>query len=158
MSIACAESRDHVILECLYRSLGRVDAMVVWLNKLNVDVAVVEISLDGFGGDIVDNIEYWFESALGEVLNVVLKGGDCCHVLSILHWCCEDGIGGPIVEDENGGHAVHGPDGEFSSEINVDRAIFVVDAARIAEKLVTGFFCLGWIHVTCCFNLVKSCL
>lgn len=118
-----------MIFESLYRSLGRVDAMVVRLDKLNVDVAVVEVSLDGLGGDIVDNVEYGFETALGEVANVFLKCGDCRFVFTVLHRCREDGIGGPIVKDEDGSHAIHGPDGKLSSKVNVDRSIFVVDAA-----------------------------
>jgi hypothetical protein len=101
---------------------------------LNLNVVLFEIRLDGFGGDIVNNVEDGLEASFGQVLNVCFENSDGGFIFAVLDRCGKDGVAGPIVEDEDGRHAVHRTDWEFfSGEVNINSAVFVADAAGVAE-------------------------
>jgi hypothetical protein len=95
-----------MVLKSLDRSLGGVYAMVVWFHQLYFDVVGFQVRLHCLACYVVDNIELWFEASFGEILDVVAvcfyDGG----VFDICYRCCEDGIGGPIVQDKDGRHSI----------------------------------------------------
>jgi hypothetical protein len=97
LRIAGAEACEYVVLKCLYGAFSCIDPVVVWLDEMYADVIGLKVCLDGFGGDIVDYIQRWFEASFGEVLYLCFEGVDGRVGLSVLHRGGEDGVGGPVV-------------------------------------------------------------
>ena len=75
-SIACAKAVNEVVFECLYGAFSSVDSVIVGLYQLESNVFVLQVSLNCFGRYIIDDVEFWFETAPVEVIHLCFK---CLH-------------------------------------------------------------------------------
>ncbi len=49
-----------MVFECLDRSFGCIDTMVVWFHELPLYILAGDVVLDRFGALVVGDIELWF--------------------------------------------------------------------------------------------------
>ena len=52
---------------CLYCSFGSVDAVIIWVDELNVCFCGAYVIFDGFAALIVHDVEFWLETTVREV-------------------------------------------------------------------------------------------
>ena len=83
VGVSDGEATDKVVFECLDGPLGRIRAMIMWLNKLEANFGFFQVGFDGGGGNVIHNVEGRFESAF-------------CQVGDILFERCNDGCFGCV--------------------------------------------------------------
>ena len=95
------DSSAKIIFECADCTFGGVAAVVIWGDKLEVDVLLVEGFLHGTGALVVEDVESGGCNVLLELFMALLIGFSDLQGFTVLEKLGLDGVGVVFVEEED---------------------------------------------------------
>ena len=86
-----------MLCPCLYHSFGSIDAVIVWVDELNVCFCGAYVFFYCLAALIVHDVEFWLETTVCEVFIHFTEGSGQGFVCLIFEWVNQDGIAAVFV-------------------------------------------------------------
>ena len=117
--------------------------MVVRLDQLEGYILALQKCLHRLGCNIVHNVKGGLVPLLLQVRDLLLEYPHQGFALGVLDGLEEDGVGRPIIQDEDGCHAIYGAQGEGPCKVCIDGAMLGVHLVRDHKDVILLALLLG---------------